>query len=391
LWDKVCAPATLEAAWKRVERNRGAAGVDAVSVERFAAGAAGYLRELHEELKRGRYAAQPVRRVMIPKPGGGHRPLGIPTVKDRIVQGALKLVIEPIFEREFLPSSYGFRPGRGAKDALREVDRLIKAGQTWVVDADLADYFGSIPHRALMERVREHISDGRVLELIERFLEQEILAGLECWRPTQGTPQGAVLSPLLANLYLHGLDRELEDGGWRAVRYADDFVVLCASAQEASEALQRVRQWVDGAGLRLHPDKTHLGDCRQRGEGFEFLGYRFERGRRRVRHKSLMALKQRIRERTGRSRGDSLARIVAELNPVLRGWYAYFKHAHGRVFAAVDGFVRRRLRALLRRHRRLTGRTGHSWADHKRWPNAFFAAQGLFSLQQAHAVASQSR
>lgn len=391
LWDKVYALPTLAASWQRVADNRGAGGVDGVSVERFAAQAERNLKELHEELTGGRYRPQPVRRVLIPKPGGKQRPLGIPTVKDRIVQGAVKLVLEPIFEREFVPASYGFRPGRSAKDALREVDGAIKAGRTWVVDADLASYFDTIPHGPLMERVRAHIGDGQVLALIERFLHQEILAELAHWTPTRGTPQGAVLSPLLANLYLHGLDRMLGEHGHQGVRYADDFVILCATEQAAREALGRVQQWVQEAGLSLHPDKTRVGDCRERGQGFEFLGYRFEAGRRRVRKHSLAALSERIRRKTGRSRGDSLEQVIADLNPLLRGWYAYFKHAHGRVFALVDSFVRRRLRALLRRQQGCQGRVGKSLGDHQRWPNAFFAAQGLFSLQQAHAAASQSR
>jgi RNA-directed DNA polymerase len=224
LWDKVCDRRTLEASWQAVARNQGAAGVDGQSVQRFAAQAERYLEELAADLQAGRYRPDDVRRTNIPKAGGGQRPLGIPTVKDRIVQGAVKRVLEPIFEWEFLDLSYGFRPGRGAKDALRVVDRQLKAGNTWVVDADLTSYFDTIPHAPLLERVAAHVSDGRVLALIQAYLEQGILDGLQRWTPTQGTPQGAVLSPLLANLYLHGLDAEMSGQGYCLVRYADDCV-----------------------------------------------------------------------------------------------------------------------------------------------------------------------
>jgi RNA-directed DNA polymerase len=391
LWDKVIDRRTLEISWLGVERNRGAAGVDGVSIERFGARAGSYLDELAADLKAGRYRPEGVRRIYIPKGDGKRRPLGIPVVKDRIVQGALKRVMEPIFEWEFLDVSYGFRPGRSAKEALREVDSGLKAGATWVVDADLQDYFGSIAHEKLMDRIGEQISDGRVLELVERYLGQEIFEGIKRWTPTRGTPQGAVLSPLLANVYLHPLDQLMTAGGYRIVRYADDFVILCESEREAQAALSQVKTWAAAYGLKLHPDKTHIGDCREKGQGFEFLGYRFESGRRWVRKKSLNAFKDRIRSKTGRSRGVSLAQIIAELNPMLRGWFGYFKHAHRYDFGHLDGFVRRRLRAILRRHKGRPGRLGKSLADHKRWPNVFFAEQGLFTLKEAHALARQSR
>ncbi len=280
LIDKVTRPATLELAWQRVARNKGAAGVDGQSVERFAGQSGRYLRELRESLEDGSYRPSPVKRVKIPKADGKTRPLGIPTVKDRIVQTALKLVIEPIFEVQFRPGSYGFRPGRGCKDALREVDRLLKEGRTFVVDADLKSYFDTIPHDRLLAMVAGSISDGRVLALIEGFLRQEIMTEMAHWQPTTGTPQGAVLSPLLANLYLHALDRLMERSGDRMVRYADDFVILCASEAEATAALRQVTAWVTANGLTLHPDKTRITDSRQPGQGFEFLGYRFEAGRR---------------------------------------------------------------------------------------------------------------
>ena len=389
LVDKVSARRTLEASWRRVRANAGSAGVDEVSVKRFARDAERYLEELSAALREDRYRPLGVKRVNLPKPGGGVRPLGIPVVKDRVVQGALKLVLEPIFEREFSARSYGFRPGRSAKDALREVDGLLKDGYTWVVDADLKSYFDTIPHDRLLERVRARVRDGRVLKLIERYLKQEILDGTKRWTPTQGSPQGAVLSPLLANIYLHEMDVEL-GSRFRLIRYADDFVVMCATESEAREARGAIRAWTDRNGLQLHPEKTHVGDASQVGQGFEFLGYRFEGGRRWVRPKSLRAFKDRVRGRTRRSRGDSLSRIIAELNPMLRGWFHYFQHAHFRVFGALDGMIRRRLRAIRRKQQKRAG-MGWTRADHRRWPNRYFAELGLFSLQTAHVLACQSR
>lgn len=389
LMDKVCSRRTLEASWRRVRRNAGAAGIDGQSVGRFAAHEDRYLDELSAALREGRYQPQGVRRVYLPKPGGGERPLGIPVVKDRIVQGALKLVLEPIFEREFCAWSHGFRPGRGAKDALREVDGLLKEGYTWVVDADLKSYFDTIPHDRLMDRVRSRVRDGRVLKLIERYLKQEIMTGTEQWTPTQGSPQGAVLSPLLANIYLHEMDVSLGER-FRLTRYADDFVILCENETEARQALSEVTAWTEANGLILHPDKTHVGDCRQAGQGFDFLGYRFECGRRYVRQKSLKAFKDRVRKKTQRTCGKSLAMVIETLNPMLRGWFNYFQQADPYVHLRVDQLVRRRLRAILRKHQKRPGR-GHTHADHRRWPNAYFAERGLFSLQTARILASRSR
>jgi RNA-directed DNA polymerase len=389
LIDKVFRLDTLALGWAQVEKNAGAAGVDRMSVKRFAQARDRYLTELAHALQDGSYRPQPVRRVYIPK-GKGRRPLGIPAVKDRVVQAALKLVIEPIFEHEFEPRSYGFRPGLGCKDALREVDRHVKAGYCWVVDADLQSYFDSIPHLPLLARVAGRIADGRVLELIQYFLKQDIMEDMTRWTPTSGSPQGAVVSPLLANLYLHELDVEMRQAGLVMVRYADDAVVLCRTREEAEAALTRMRAWVDANGLTLHPDKTHVGDCRLEGHGFEFLGYRFEAGQRWVRKKSLMGLRDKIRALTKRCRGDSIEAIIASINPILRGWFGYFQHAHGYTFSSVDGFVRRRLRAILRRQLHRPGQ-GRCLRDHTRWPNAFFANLGLFTMSEAHQLARQSR
>jgi RNA-directed DNA polymerase len=390
LMDKVYAPRTLEAAWKRVAANRGAAGVDRVSVQRFARQARRYLAELEQELRDGSYRPAPVRRVHIPKGQGRTRPLGIATVKDRIAQTAVRLVLEPIFEREFLPTSFGFRPERSSKDALRAVEGLLKAGYGWVVDLDLENYFDSIPKGPLVARVAERVSDGRLLQLVQRFLDQEILDGLERWTPMAGTAQGSGLSPLLANLYLHPLDQLASQAGYRIVRYADDAVILCRSQEEAETALALVKVWTAQQGLRLHPDKTQIVHYGEAGQSVEFLGYRFMAGYRAVRPKSLMALKDRIRQKTGRTRSGRLEDIIAELNPILRGWFGYFKHARHTTFRDLDSFVRRRLRAMLRKREKRPG-FGLTHADHRRWPNAFFAQRGLFTLQEAYVAARQSR
>ena len=390
LIDKVYRPTTLDAAWAKVARNKGAAGVDGQSTARFAVQASRYLPELRKQLESGTYRPAPVKRVEIPKGDGGTRPLGIPTVKDRIVQTALKMTIEPIFEAQFRPGSYGFRPGRSCKEALREVDRLLKDGYSYVVDADLKSYFDTIPHDRLMKLVAGSISDGRMLELIESYLRQDIMKEMERWRPTTGTPQGAVISPLLANLYLHPLDLLMEESGYQMVRYADDFVILCRTADEAAAAFRLVEAWVTANGLTLHPDKTRIGDCRERGQGFDFLGYRFEAGYRFVRKKSLKALKDKVRAKTGRSRGVSLGRIITDLNPILRGWFGYFQYAVPSEFRLLDSFIRRRLRAVLRKQEKRPG-FGRNPNDHQRWPNAFFADHGLFTLSTAHYDARHSR
>ncbi len=391
LIDKVCAVPTLKAAWQRVEANGGAAGVDKVSTDRFGEQSSKYLEELSLSLREGTYKPQPVRRTYIPKGDGKMRPLGIPTVKDRVAQGALKMVLEPIFEREFHPNSFGFRPGRGCKDALREVDRLLKAGHTYVVDADLSSYFDTIPHDMLMHRVREKVSDGRVLELVQSFLSQCIMEEMREWTPETGTPQGAVISPLLANIYLHDLDMLVNGAGYSMIRYADDFVILCRSAQEAQDALALVKDWVEANGLALHPVKTHMGNASNPGEGFEFLGYRFEAGKKFVRKKSMKKLRDKIREKTKRTKGQSMEMFVKSLNPMLRGWFGYFKHAARPTFSIVDGFVRRRLRSILRKHKGRSRGTGRCLNDHKRWPNTFFAELGLFTMKEAHVLACQSR
>ena len=260
LIDKVYAPRTLWAAWEKVAANDGAAGVDKMSVARFAQTAGQELETLSRQLREGRYEPQAVRRVWIDKPGSPEkRPLGIPAVRDRIVQTALRMVLEPIFERDFAPESFGFRPGRGCQSALDRVEQLLAEGYTHVVDADLKSYFDTIPHEPLLARVEAKIADRRILSLVTAFLEQGVLEELRGWSATErGTPQGAVVSPLLANLYLDALDWKLRLAGWELVRYADDFVVLCRTRAQAEEVLALIADWSTAAGLQLHPQKTRL-------------------------------------------------------------------------------------------------------------------------------------
>ncbi len=388
LMDKVYAQRNLDAAFSRVRRNRGSAGVDHQTVEAFEMRREDNLSRLHAMLQEGRYAPQAVKRTWIPKPGSAEkRPLGIPTVRDRVAQTALRNVLEPIFEHTFAEHSYGFRPGRGCKDALRRVEQLLKSGHHHVVDADLKSYFDSIPHERLLERVEERVSDGRVLDLMRAYLKQGVLDGLERWTPEDGTPQGAVVSPLLSNIYLNPLDHHMARQGVEMVRYADDFVLLCRTRKEAEKALEEVRRWAEAQGLTLHPGKTCIVDAREPG-GFDFLGYHFERDMKWPRKKSMRKLHESIRRKTRRANGHSLERIIANINPILRGWFEYFKHSHWNVCADVDGWVRMRLRSILRKRAHGEGR-GRG-RDHQRWPNAYFARRELFSLQEARARACQS-
>jgi RNA-directed DNA polymerase len=386
LIDKVYAPATLHAAFSKVRRNGGAPGVDHQTIEMFERDLEANLARLSEQLRTGTYRPHALRRKYIAKAGGGQRPLGIPTVRDRVVQGALREVIEPIFEKTFAQHSHGFRPKRGCKDALRQVDALLKGGRVFIVDADLKSYFDTIDHERLMKLVEEHISDGHVLSLLRLMLRQEVMDTLSQWTPEEGTPQGAVISPLLANIFLNPLDHLMAARGMKMVRYADDFVVMCQTREEAEEALEAIRAWTEEASLTLHPEKTRLVDIREAGAGFEFLGYRFERDRRTPRKKSLEKFKDRVRELTPRSHGHSLKYTIQKLNRTLRGWFEYFKHSHSWTFTTLDGWIRERLRHILRRRMR----RGPSRFARMKWTNAYFHEQGLFSLTAAHASARQS-
>jgi len=387
LIDKVYSPANLFASYAKVAANGGAAGVDHVTVEDFTRGLTRNLEKLESQLQDGSYRPQAVRRVNIPKPGTKEtRPLGIPTVRDRVVQGALRQVLEPIFERQFAEHSYGFRPDRGCKDALGRVDRLLKRGYRYTVDVDLKSYFDTIPHDKLLDEVRKYVADGRVLRLVEAFLKADILDGLRAWTPESGAPQGAVISPLLSNLYLNDLDHLMACEGYEMTRYADDLVIQCHTPEEAERALAIVQAWTAQRGLTLHPTKTNIVDAET--DGFEFLGYRFVKHRRFPRRKSLTKFRDAIRGKTRRTDGRSLTMIIADVNRTLRGWFEYFQHSHPTTFGPLDGWVRMRLRSILRKR---AGRPGRGrGADHQRWPNAFFAEQGLYSLKTAHALARQS-
>lgn len=390
LIDKVWKMENLESAVKKMAEGKSEQKADGRRCRRYAEASGRKLPPLQAKLKSGEYRPEPVERVWIPKPGSKElRPLGVPKVEDRVVEMALRNVIEPIFENVFAESSYGFRPNRGAKDALRRVVQQLDKGQCWVVDADIKGYFDNIPQDQLMQALREHISDGKVLELIEQMLKKGVMERAKGWQPTEnGTPQGAVISPLLANVYLNPLDHLMAQQGWKMIRYADDFVILCSNRQEAEEALEQVRIWMAKAGLTLHPTKTRIVNAAEAG-GFDFLGYHFERGYRWPREKSLKKFKETIRQKTPRLRPGGTDEIIEDVNRTLRGWFGYFKHSHWTTFEPLDGWIRQRLRSILRKRRKRKGRA--RGRDHQRWPNDYFVALGLISLASARAQAANSR
>ena len=389
LIDKVWKMENLQSAVDRVVRNKSKHKPDGQRCWRYAQQKDRHLAVLQDKLRKGEYQPQPARRVWIPKLGSKElRPLGIPPVENRVVEMAVRQVIEPIFEQTFAEHSYGFRPGRGAKDALRRVQQLLDAGQIWVVDADIKGYFDNIPQDKLLAAVAQHVSDGAVLELLRRFLKQGVMESGKGWQPTEtGTPQGAVISPLLANIYLNALDHLMAQQGWQMIRYADDFIILCVSAEQAQKALETVRQWMEQAGLTLHPTKTRIVNASEQG-GFDFLGYHFERGYRWPRQKSLDKLKDSLRAKTKRTRSDSVEDIIEEVNRSLRGWMKYFQHSHWTTFNRLDPWIRQRLRSILRKRQKLSGRA--RGRDHQRWPNDYFAIRGLISLALAHIQAANA-
>lgn len=387
LIDKVYAPLNLYAAACKVTGKKGAAGVDRQSCEAFEEHLLVETRMLSDQIRDQTYRPNAVRRVQIPKVGKPNetRPLGIPTVRDRVVQKAILNVIEPILDHQFHDRSFGFRHGRGAHDALRIVEQKLQEGYVYVVDADLKGYFDTIPKDRLMVLIKAHISDSRLLKLFQLFLDQSIMEELREWTPVAGVPQGAVLSPVLSNLYLNPLDHKMADAGFEMVRYADDFVVLCRSALEAQAAMDTIRAWVEQTGLTLHPTKTKIVDSRT--NSFVFLGYSFRGEKIYPRRESLAKMKARLTELTPRGRSGSIESIAKEINPILRGWFYYFRHCRKTIFTELDAKLRGRLRRLLlKRHRRNPERLPRN----HRWPNDYFTSAGLISLREAHLRFAQS-
>jgi RNA-directed DNA polymerase len=363
LIDKVYKRKNLEIAWEKVKANRGSGGVDGLSLTAFEEQLSQQLERLQRELKEDTYQPQPVRQVPIPKVGnpGEFRTLGIPTIYDRVCQQALLNRLEPIFEPVFDDANFGYRRGRSTKDALRKVWKEIKSGQEWIVDADLKDFFGSVDHEKLLTLVAQRVADGRVLRLIRAMLKAGSYGRGRLFPTERGTPQGGIVSPLLSNILLTPFDREMRRKGYWLTRYADDWVITCRTAAEAQAAVDAARRILKQLGVELHPQKTRIVHVRH---GFEFLGYKIKRGVRKLylppsqirsearggalyaypREKSIRRFMDQVRQRTKRKVPLSTPELIAELNPLLRGWGEYYKRAHvRRLFNRLDRWIVRRI------------------------------------------------